>query len=128
MHILTEENFKKVPNGHNQQPPKPPTIPKLPAEKRNPSQPENPPIPPKDKTITIKVNTVEKELDKNVKKLSYEEVIVLAYGNYNEDDRVIYTVNYSNGPKQNPKGTLVKGKNVKVGEGMIFNVSRSDKS
>ena len=38
------------------------------------------------------------------------------------------TVSYSNGPEKNPKGNLAKGKAVFVQEGMIFNVSRSDKS
>ena len=41
---------------------------------------------------------------------------------------IIYTVSYSNGPEKNPKGNLAKGKAVFVQEGMIFNVSRSDKS
>lgn len=105
---------------------------------RRPAQPNRPehlvkpekPKPPgePDKLITIIVNGINKQLRVGIRDLSYEEIVNLAYGNYDESDRVIYTVAYSNGPKENPKGTLVKGQKAKVREGMIFNVSRSDKS
>ena len=62
------------------------------------------------------------------RELSYGDVVVLAYGSYNDASSIIYTVVYSNGPIENPKGSLVKGRTVKVKEGMIFNVGCSDKS
>ena len=37
-------------------------------------------------------------------------------------------ITYRRGPKQNPEGTLVEGGTVKVKDGMIFNVTPTDKS
>jgi hypothetical protein len=80
-----------------------------------------------DKSITIIVNTREKEWDK--KKISYQEVVILAYGEYSDNPLISYTVTYSNGPKQNPEGSMVKnGKDVHIHDGMIFNVTKTDKS
>ena len=96
-------------------------------EKPNPpGRPDHPHHP--NEPLTIIINGVDKTLPNETKRLSYEEVVRLAYGKYDDASSVIYTVSFSNGPAPNPKGTLVKGKNVKIGRGMIFNVSRSDKS
>lgn len=79
----------------------------------------------KHKDVTIIVNTIEKPWEKE--KISYEEVIVLAFDSYNPN--VVYTVDYLNGPQSNVEGSLVAGgKDVKVKEGMIFNVTQSNKS
>ena len=59
---------------------------------------------------------------------SYEEIVKLAYGMLPTNPNTIYTVAYSNGPIDNPKGTLTRGRSVVVKEGMVFNVSKSDKS
>ena len=105
------------------EPPKPPTPPGPP----EPPEPPTPPGPP-EKPITVIVNGVEKRLPLGTHVLSYEEVVRLAYGSYSDDSQTIYTVVYSNGPAENRKGSLVKGKSVKIQKGMIFNVGRSDKS
>lgn len=78
-----------------------------------------------DKPVTIIVNAREKEWDK--KEISYKEVIELAFGEYIENENIEYTVAYSkaHGDKN---GTLTKGESVKVKEGMIFNVNKTDKS
>lgn len=78
-----------------------------------------------DKEFTIIVNAREKEWDK--KEISYQEVIVLAFGEYIENENIEYTVAYSkaHGDKN---GTLTKGESVKVKEGMVFNVNKTDKS
>lgn len=97
-----------------------------------PSEPPTPPTPPTppepDKPITIIVNAEDKILPAGIKTITYQGVVEVAYGTYNSSDQVIYTVVYSNGPAENPKGTLVLDQSVKVKEGMIFNVGRSDKS
>lgn len=80
------------------------------------------------KRIAIIVNGEDKRLEHGVRTVSYEDVVILAYGSCDDSDSVIYTVTYSNGPKKNRKGILVKGESVRVRKGMIFNVSRSDKS
>ena len=79
-----------------------------------------------DKEVTIIVNTREKTWNKN--EISYEEVIVLAFGSYSNDENVVYTVTYSKGPDSHHEGSLVKGGSVKVKDGMIFNVTQTNKS
>lgn len=62
------------------------------------------------------------------KKISFEEVVKLAYGEDAFQGNFNYTVTYSKGESENPKGTLVAGKDVPVKEGMIFNVKRTIRS
>jgi hypothetical protein len=76
--------------------------------------------------VTIIVNAEEKLWGK--KEISYRECVILAFGTYSEDPRVTYTVSYKHGPEPKPSGTLVKGQSVKVKEGMIFHVTKTDKS
>ena len=80
-----------------------------------------------EKKCNIIVNGVRREVKE--KKLSFEDVIKLAFGQYAADDNVAYTVTYSHKKgHHNDKGILVAGDSVKVKEGMVFNVSKSDKS
>lgn len=81
----------------------------------------------KEKEVTIIVNTREKTWDKN-EKISYEQVIELAFGSYSNDENIVYTVTYSKGNNPKHEGSLVKGESVKVKEGMIFNVTQTNKS
>ncbi|MBV9865365.1 MAG: multiubiquitin domain-containing protein [Abitibacteriaceae bacterium] len=75
--------------------------------------------------ITIFVNTRPVEVE--ACELSFEQVVRLAYptprgGNWE------YTVKYEDGPCENPEGVLIRGKSVHIQEGMIFNVTETDKS
>lgn len=79
-----------------------------------------------EKPVTIIVNTLPKSWDE--KEISYKQVIILAYGSYSEDPKVSYTVEYFKGDKEKPEGSLTKGKSVKVKEGMVFNVTKTDQS
>ena len=96
----------------------------------HPVKPPHPEHPVKPETpITILVNGQDKLLTIGTKRISYDEVVALAYPDQGDNGvNIIYTVSYSNGHDKNPKGNLAKGKSVFVKEGMIFNVSRSDKS
>jgi Multiubiquitin len=69
----------------------------------------------------IFVNTREKIVHE--KEISYVQVVELAYPNVPEDPKLLYTITYSKGPAENPSGTLVKGKKVKVKNEMEFNVT-----
>ena len=40
----------------------------------------------------------------------------------------MFTVTYTRGEGHKPQGTLVEGETVKVKDGMIFNVTATDKS
>ena len=79
------------------------------------------------KFVTIIVNTRPKTVEKN-KEISFEEVVSLAYdGNPPTGPTIAFTVMFRRGPG-NKDGSLVAGQTVKVKEGMIFNVSATDRS
>ena len=102
--------------------------PEKPEHPVHPEHPEPPKHPEHPNRITVLVNGEEKMLLPHVQQLSYEEIVKIAYGTLPTNPNTIYTVAYSNGPIENPKGTLVRGRSVVVKEGMVFNVSKSDKS
>ena len=60
--------------------------------------------------------------------LSYIDVVRLAFENPTINENIIYTVTYKRGPDHSSEGTMVEGDTVKVKPGMIFNVTRTDKS
>lgn len=103
-----------------------PEKPEHPAHPEHPGKPDRPEHP--HKPLYILVNGEEKNLPPHTEQLSYEEIVKLAYGILPTNPNTIYTVAYSNGPIKNPKGTLTKGRSVWIREGMVFNVSKSDKS
>ena len=76
--------------------------------------------------ITIYINGEEKTVIKE--KISYEEVIVLAYGNYDSSEGIAYTITYYKGQNQKPNGVLVKGQVVMVKKGMRINVTKTNRS
>ncbi len=78
------------------------------------------------KPFTIIVNGREKEWSE--KKINFTEVVVLAFGTFEDNDQIIYTVTYKANEKPKREGTMVKGDEVNVHPGMVFNVSRTDKS
>ena len=122
-----EDNDKPHnPNHHDT--PNHPVHPEKPGRPEHPGKPEHPEKPEHPNRITVLVNGEEKMLLPHIKELSYEEIVKLAYGTFPINPNTIYTVAYSNGPRENPKGTLTRGHSVLVKEGMVFNVSKSDKS
>lgn len=80
-----------------------------------------------DKTITIIINGRKKEVAK--KDLSYMDVVNLAYDNSPPTGpNIVFAITYRRGHGDKPEGSLVEGQSVKVKEGMIFNVTPTDKS
>lgn len=59
--------------------------------------------------------------------VSFDQVIVLAFGSIDYNSKA-YTVTYSKGPKENPKGSMVKSDSVYVKSKMNFNVTATNKS
>jgi hypothetical protein len=59
--------------------------------------------------------------------ISYSQVVDLAFPQPHKPTE-IFTVQYSHGPKENRQGTLVNGQTVQVKGGMVFDVTRTDKS
>lgn len=75
----------------------------------------------------IDVNT--REIEYPEKEIGFREVVKLAYPDAEFDGRFVYTVTYSKGPEQNPKGSMTdNGKKVFVKNKMVFDVERADKS
>jgi hypothetical protein len=73
----------------------------------------------------IIVNLKEKQW--NAKKISYEDVVKLAFPNY-EPTKFSYTVKYTDGPKKNPEGSMSAGDIVHIQNKMTFHVSPTNKS
>ena len=78
------------------------------------------------RSIEIVVNGEKKEVSS--RRLTFEEVVRLAFDDAIFGDNIVYTITYKRGPHQNPEGTLVAGESVFITNGMIFNVKRTDKS
>jgi hypothetical protein len=76
--------------------------------------------------IIIFVNGEEKIVKKD--KISYEEVIELAFGHYENNETINYSVIYFKGNNDKPNGFLLKGQVVMVKKGMRINVTRTNKS
>jgi hypothetical protein len=79
---------------------------------------------PKIHGIEIIVNQSRKKYDEP--KISFDEVVKLAMGSY--DPNRGYTVKYSEGPKENPKGLMSKGAEVFVKHNMKFDVASTHQS
>jgi len=78
------------------------------------------------KSITIIVNGQEKVVEKE--ELSYEEVVALAFNPPPTGDNILITIVYRRGQGDKPEGSLLPGGTVKVKDGMIFDVTATDKS
>lgn len=76
--------------------------------------------------ITLIVNGKPKSWIERV--ITFEQVVVLAFGNYDPNPNKVYTVTYDRGSHENPEGTMVKGDKVLTKDKMIFNVTCTDKS
>jgi hypothetical protein len=62
------------------------------------------------------------------RRLSYEQVVALAFDPVPVGPDVIFTVTYRKGPHRNPKGTLAPGESVLIKNGMIFVVTQTNRS
>jgi multiubiquitin len=81
----------------------------------------------KDKTRTIIVNGRPKEVEG--KELTFEEIVNLAFDNNPPTgENIVITVTYSKGEEGKKEGTLLPGESVKIKDGMVFNVTATDKS
>lgn len=79
-----------------------------------------------EKTVTIIVDGTPHAVEKG--KITYAQVVTLAYPDYAQNPQITYSVIYKRGHGDKPEGTLSPGGSVNVKEGMIFNVSRTGQS
>lgn len=80
--------------------------------------------PGQNKTYTIMVNGRPREVTDH--RLSYLQVVQLAYPGEQPTDTIVFTVTYSH--PQGRDGSLVAGQEVTIKDGMIFNVRKTDQS
>lgn len=78
------------------------------------------------KDVTIIVNGREKQVPKE--ELTFDEIIKLAFENPPTGEFICFTVTFRKGQGNKPEGTMIEGETVKAKEGMIFNVTVTDKS
>ena len=76
--------------------------------------------------VTIYVNTRPKPWGE--KDISYDQVVALAFATPPTGDNVDITVTYRRGDGKKPEGALSAGGEVKVKDGMIFDVTATDRS
>jgi hypothetical protein len=62
------------------------------------------------------------------KEMSFTEIIALAFDNPPTGPNIVFTVTYRRGEGNKPEGTMVEGDTVKIKDGMVFNVTATDKS
>jgi hypothetical protein len=78
------------------------------------------------KPVTIVVNGEQHVVPKE--EISFDEVVALAFPGAASGPDVIYSISYRRGHSDNQKGILAEGGSVKVKDGMVFDVLRTDKS
>jgi hypothetical protein len=78
------------------------------------------------KDFTIVVNGRQKVVSQ--RELSFTALVALAFDTPPNTGNTVYTITYRRGEGHKPEGTLVEGESVKLKEGMVFNVTPTDKS
>lgn len=76
--------------------------------------------------VTVVVNGEPHEVTET--RLSFSEVVKLAYPVPPSGTCIEFTVTYRDGPPANPKGTLTAGHSVKIKNKMKFDVTATDRS
>ena len=76
--------------------------------------------------FTIIVNGRKKNVTSRV--LSFDEIVRLAFDPVPTGENILFTITYRNGPRSNPEGTLQVGVRIRIRDGMVFNVTATDKS
>jgi len=76
--------------------------------------------------VIIIVNGREKEWE--ARDISFENLVMIAYPDYNPTAGKVYTVVFKKGPVQNPDGSMVSGQTVRVKNKMVFNVTETTRS
>lgn len=78
------------------------------------------------KELIIIVNGREKVVE--AKELCHDELLALAFDPVPTGEFICFSISYRRGQGNKPEGTLDEGECVGVKDGMIFNVSFTDKS
>lgn len=79
------------------------------------------------KDVTVYFNGRPKDLPKN-SDITFEAAVAYAFTQPPTGDGVQFTVQYSKGTSDKPKGVLVEGQSVKAKDGMEFDVTSTNRS
>lgn len=79
-----------------------------------------------DRVFTVIVNTEDKEVTERHQ--SFNDLVLLAFNPPPTGPNVGFTITYRKGPRTNRKGSVVEGGSVRIKEGMIFDVTPTDRS
>jgi hypothetical protein len=64
----------------------------------------------------------------STKTLTFDQVVALAFNPVPSGPNVQFSVTYRKGPKKNSEGTMTEGETVRIKDGMIFDVTETNKS
>ena len=81
---------------------------------------------PDHRTFEIVVNGEQHTVSQH--RLTFEDIVRLAFEDAIFNEAIVYTVTYKRGPEQNREGSLVAGESVAINNGMIFNAKSTGKS
>jgi hypothetical protein len=76
--------------------------------------------------VTIYINSTPFEFKKN--RISYKEVVTLAFPDFPQHPERTYSVTYKNGQSDKPEGILSPGASIKVKDGIQFKVKHTGQS
>lgn len=80
----------------------------------------------RNKENTIVVNGREKTV--TTKELTFDQLVSLAFEDPPSGEFICFTITFRRGQGKKPEGSLIEGESVKIKDGMIFNVTATDKS
>jgi hypothetical protein len=80
----------------------------------------------KPKVYKVIVNGRQKEV--STKTLTFDQVVALAFNPVPSGLNVQFTVTYRKGPRKNHEGSMTEGETVRIKDGMIFDVTETNKS
>ena len=81
---------------------------------------------PDDKTFSIVVNARAVEVDRD--ELSFDELVDLAFDDPARGPQIVFTITFREAGGRIPEGELDEGQRLKVRDGTIVNVTRTDQS
>lgn len=91
------------------------------------SNTDKPEKPDETKDITVHFNGRSKLLKKN-SEITFNDAITYSFAQPPTGDNLQFTVQYTKGHSDKPKGSLVEGQSVKAKDGMEFDVTPTNRS
>ena len=79
-----------------------------------------------DKTLTIIVNGRQRQVEND--ELSFDELVNLAFDDPARGPQIVFTITFRDAGGRIPEGELDEGHRLKVRDGTIINVTRTDQS